>query len=37
MTTGQELNLAFGEIRPLETTAAVDAAPSGTAKLPAES
>ncbi|CAD6592022.1 MAG: hypothetical protein ASARMPREDX12_005574 [Alectoria sarmentosa] len=37
VTTGQELNLAFGEIRPLETTAAVDAAPSGTAKLPAES
>lgn len=37
VTTGMELNLAFGEIKPLETTVAVDTTSSGTARLPAES
>lgn len=33
VTTGQEGNLAFGEIRPLNTRIAVDTASSGTARL----
>ena len=34
VTTGMELNLAFGGIKPLETTVAVDTISSGTARLP---
>lgn len=37
VTTGQEVNLGFGEIKPLETTVAVNTTSSGTARLPAES
>ena len=37
MTTGMELNLGFGEIKPYEPTVAVDTASNGTAELPAES
>lgn len=33
LTTGQEVNLASGEIRPTKTRIAVDAASSGTARL----
>lgn len=35
--TGQELNLAFGEIKPFEIAVVADTASSGTASLPAES
>ncbi|CAF9908818.1 hypothetical protein IMSHALPRED_007505 [Imshaugia aleurites] len=37
VTTGMELNLGFGEIKPYEPTVAVDTASNGTAELPAES
>ena len=37
VTTGHELNLAFGEIKPFESTGAVDTTSSRNGKLPAES
>lgn len=37
VTTGQELNLAFGEIKPFEITGAGDTTSSRNGKLPAES
>ena len=37
MTTGQQANLAFGAIKPLETPVAVDTTSKGTARLPLES
>lgn len=36
MTTGNELNLAFGKIEPLETTMGSDSTSSGIVRLPTE-